>query len=99
VYLVTVRLANCAGLSNAGRLEIYYNGSWGTVCDDFFDDKDAQVACRMLGFGYVLFLFLFYTVNWFSYYSEQETQLSQRDRATFRVIEYFAKSLKVIHSI
>jgi len=30
-------------------------------------------------------------------YGEQEAQLSQRDRATLRVIEYFAKSLKVIH--
>jgi len=29
------------------------------------------------------------------YLSEQETQLSQRDRATLRVIEYFAKSLKI----
>jgi len=29
------------------------------------------------------------------YLSEQEAQLSQRDRATLRVIEYFAKSLKV----
>ena len=28
----------------------------------------------------------------------QEAQLSQRDRATFRVIEYFAKSLKVIRN-
>jgi len=26
---------------------------------------------------------------------QQEAQLSQRDRATLRVIEYFAKSLKV----
>jgi len=29
---------------------------------------------------------------------EQEAQLSQRDRATLRVIEYFAKSLKVIRN-
>jgi len=27
--------------------------------------------------------------------SKQEAQLSQRDRTTFRPIEYFAKSLKV----
>jgi len=31
--------------------------------------------------------------------SQQEAQLSQRDRATLRVIEYFAKSLKVLNVI
>ena len=33
-----------------GRLEVLFEGKWGTVCDDYFDLKDAHVACTMMGF-------------------------------------------------
>ena len=31
---------------------MYYNGTWGTVCDDFFNDTDTRVVCYMLGYGH-----------------------------------------------
>ena len=36
--------------STDGFVEILYNDTWGTLCSEKFDIKDARVICRMLGY-------------------------------------------------
>ena len=50
-WLYVVRLVDGAS-SNEGRVEVYYSGSWGTVCSDGgWNNEYASLVCAQLGFG------------------------------------------------
>ncbi|XP_015199315.2 lysyl oxidase homolog 3B isoform X1 [Lepisosteus oculatus] len=44
------RLAGYPRKHNEGRIEVFFKGEWGTICDDDFSLENAQVLCKQLGF-------------------------------------------------
>eukprot|EP00062_Callorhinchus_milii_P023795 gi/632983019/ref/XP_007908441.1/ PREDICTED: LOW QUALITY PROTEIN: lysyl oxidase homolog 2-like [Callorhinchus milii] len=47
---IQLRLMGRRKKESEGRLEVYYSGEWGTVCDDEFSIAGANIACREMGF-------------------------------------------------
>jgi len=54
-----VRLVG-SGSAREGRVEVYHNARWGTVCDMGFTGAAARVVCRMLG----QFIYNVYAFGW-----------------------------------
>lgn len=44
-----IRLAE-GNIPSSGRVEIYHENQWGTICNDNFDNVDGTVVCRQLGY-------------------------------------------------
>ena len=46
-----VRLAGSGSSSTRGRVELCHNNQWGTICDDGWDNSDAEVICKQLKYS------------------------------------------------
>ena len=50
-----IRLITANDDIGGGRIEVYHNGQWGTICDKSWSEQAAKVACRELGFKTALY--------------------------------------------
>ena len=48
----TVRLQGPSNRNGIGRVDIFYNGQWGTICDNSWNFNNTRVVCHQLGYIY-----------------------------------------------
>ena len=47
----TTRIVDCDINGHGCRVEVWHDGSWGSICDDSWSDTDARVVCQSLGYA------------------------------------------------
>ena len=53
--MIPIRLQGPQSSNGTGRVEVFYRGEWGTICDNYWWDlRAANVACRQLGYQYAV---------------------------------------------
>ena len=55
IYIITLARLREGNSPLEGRLEIYYQGVWRSVCTQHWTFKEAHVACRMMGYHSALY--------------------------------------------
>ena len=49
MFIAKIRIRDGAAATE-GRVELYHDNRWGTICDSGWTDREAKVVCTMLGF-------------------------------------------------